>query len=85
MKDLLELNVKPHKLDPPGNYDDTVKLISNIKPNYVFNTVGILNGSWTELWNAHVEVPPRNIARAILNVDRSIKLVHISASAATGG
>ncbi|GAB6946906.1 NAD-dependent epimerase/dehydratase family protein [Vulcanisaeta sp. JCM 16161] len=82
MKDLLELNIKPHKLDP-GNYDDLVKLISGLKPNYVFNTVGLLNGSWNELWSAHVEVP-RNIARAILSVDKSIKFIHISASAASG-
>lgn len=78
----MELNVKPHKLDP-GNYDELTKLISGVKPNYVFNTVGLLSGSWSDLWNAHVEVP-RNIARAILNVDKSIKLIHISASAASG-
>ncbi len=82
MRDLLELNVKPHRLDP-GNYDDLVKLISDVRPRYVFNTVGLLGGSWSELWNAHVEVP-RNIARAILGVDKSIKLIHISASAASG-
>lgn len=83
MKDLLELNVKPHRLDP-SNYEDLVKLISDVRPNYVFNTVGLLSGSWNELWNAHVEVPPRNIARAILSIDKSIKLIHISASAASG-
>mgnify|MGYP001770689507 CR=1 FL=1 len=82
MKDLLKLNVKPHKLDP-SNYDELAKLINGIKPNYVFNTVGLLSGSWNELWNAHVEVP-RNIARAILSVNKSIKLIHISASAASG-
>ena len=82
MKDLLELNVKPRRLDP-SNYDELTKLISSIRPNYVFNTVGLLSGSWNELWNAHVEIP-RNIVRAILSVDKSIKLIHISASAASG-
>ncbi len=82
MKDLLELNVKPYRLDP-SNYEDLLKLINNVKPNYVFNTVGLLGGSWGELWNAHVEVP-RNIARAILSIDKSIKLIHISASAVSG-
>ena len=82
MKDLLKLNVKPYRLDP-SNYDDLLKLINYVKPNYVFNTVGLLGGSWSELWNAHVEIP-RNIAKAILSIDKSIKLIHISASAASG-
>lgn len=81
-KDLLELGVKLHRLDP-GNYDDVVNAIGTIKPNYIFNTVGLLGGSWSELWQAHVEVP-RNIARAILSVNKSIRLIHISASAAAG-
>ncbi|MFB6470618.1 MAG: NAD-dependent epimerase/dehydratase family protein [Vulcanisaeta sp. AZ3] len=82
IKDLMDLNVRLHKLDP-GNYDEVLRLMNEIKPKYVFNTVGLLGGSWNELWQAHVEVP-RNIARAIINTDKSIKFIHISASAAAG-
>ncbi|MGC8607646.1 MAG: NAD-dependent epimerase/dehydratase family protein [Vulcanisaeta sp.] len=82
MKDLLKLNIKPYRLDP-SNYENLLKLINDVKPNYIFNTVGLLGGSWNELWNAHVEIP-RNIAKAILSINKSIKLIHISASAASG-
>jgi len=81
-KDLLEIGVKMHRLDP-GDYNSVVNTISTVKPSYVFNTVGLLSGSWNELWHAHAEVP-RNIARAILSVNKSIRLIHISASAAVG-
>lgn len=82
MKDLLECNVKPRRLEP-SNYDEVQKAINEVRPSYVFNTVGLLSGSWRDLWDAHVEVP-RNLARAIISIDKSIKFIHISASAASG-
>ncbi|WP_069807508.1 NAD-dependent epimerase/dehydratase family protein [Vulcanisaeta thermophila] len=81
-KDLMELGVKLRRVDP-NDYGELRKTMEEVGPDYVFNTVGRISGSWRDLWSAHVEVP-RNIARAILDVDRRIKLVHISASAASG-
>ncbi len=81
-KDLMSINVHLKRLDP-NNYDELVNAIKTIRPNYIFNTVGLLSGGWNDLWQAHVEVP-RNIAKAILSTDKSIKFIHISASAASG-
>jgi len=77
-RDLDEKGVFLHRVDPLDE-EAIVGLLRDVRPSYVFNAVGTLRGSRLDLWLAHVEVP-RSLARAILAVDKSTMLIHLSAS-----